>query len=112
MSKENYQKTLKRINLGFTTSAKQCSFAPTIGKLSTKANRAIFAPNKKIKISRIPTRLAIKIFNTQIIPILLYGSEVWGPCVSHDYVTWNKSATERTRVQFFEKGIGMQLDYD
>lgn len=50
--------------------------------------------------------------NTQIIPILLYGSEVWDPCVSHDYVTWNKSATERTRVQSFEKGIGMQLDYD
>ena len=63
--------------LGISMSAKNCSFSPTIEDLSLKANRAIFALNNKIKISKFPRRLAIKLFNSLIIPILLYGSEVW-----------------------------------
>ena len=64
--------------LGFTISAKNCSFQKTIDDLSVKASRAIFAIRSKLKLSQIPVKLAIKIFNAQIVPILLYGSEVWG----------------------------------
>ena len=92
--------------LGFTISANQCSFVPTINDLSTKANRAIYALNNKIKISILPARLAVKIFESQITPILLYGSEVWGPYVAHDYITWDKSATERVHVQFLKRVLG------
>ena len=84
--------------LGITVSAKKCSFLPTIDDLSIKANRAIFALNNKIKISQIPTKLALKIFNTQIVPILLYGAEVWGPYMDYDYVKWDKTKIERTQT--------------
>ena len=70
--------------LGFTISAKNCSFTPAIEDLSIKANRAIFSLNNKIKLSKLPTRLALKIFQSQISPILLYGCEVWGPYMDYD----------------------------
>jgi hypothetical protein len=92
--------------LGITVSAKNCSFSPTIDDLSTKADRAIFALNNKIKISTIPPRLALKIFNAQIAPILLYGSEVWGPYIDYDYLSWDKSRIERTQTQFLKRMLG------
>ena len=46
--------------LGFTISAKNYSFLPTIEDLSLKAERAIYALNTKVKLSKIPTRLAKK----------------------------------------------------
>ena len=63
--------------LGFTIGAKKCSLNKTIIDLSTKAKRVIFALNNKIKLSLIPIKLSIKIMTSQIIPILLYGAEVW-----------------------------------
>ena len=92
--------------LGITVSAKNCSFSPTIDDLSTRANRAIFALNNKIKLSLIPPKLALKIFNAQIAPILLYGSEVWGPYMNYDYVNWDKSKIERTQTQFLKRMLG------
>ena len=56
--------------LGFTIGAKNCSFRNTPIDLSIKAKRAIFTLNNKIKLSLIPIRLALKIFMTQISPIL------------------------------------------
>ena len=67
--------------LGFSIAAKNCSFLGTVEDLSTRANRAIFALNNKIKISKLPVKLALKVFNMQIVPILLYGAEVWGPFI-------------------------------
>jgi hypothetical protein len=92
--------------LGFTISAKNCSFQNTIDDLSVKANRAIFAIKNKIKLSKLPIKLAIKIFNTQIVPILLYGSEVWGPYMDYDYDTWDHSKTERIHTQFLKNVLG------
>ena len=92
--------------LGISVSAKNCSFSPTIDDLSTKAERAMFALNNKIKISTIPPRLALKIFNAQIAPILLYGSEVWGPYMGYDYISWDKSRIERTQTQFLKRMLG------
>ena len=95
--------------LGFTISAKNCSFAPTIDDLTTKANRAIFALNNKIKISKLPIKLALKLFNAQILPILLYGAEVWGPCMDFDYPTWEKGKIERVHTQFLKRLLGCSI---
>ena len=92
--------------LGFTISAKNCSFAPTIDNLALKANRAVFALNNKIKISKLPVRVALKIFNSQIMPILLYGSEVWGPYMDFDYASWDKSKIEQVHTQFLKRAVG------
>ena len=95
--------------LGFTISAKNCSFQSVMDDLSVKANKAIFALKNKIKLSRLPVKLAIKIFKSQIVPILLYGSEVWGPYMNLDYCTWDKTATERVQTQFLKRVLGCNL---
>ena len=92
--------------LGFTISAKNCSFLPTIEDLSIKANRVVYALNNKIKLSKLPTKLALKLFNTLISPILLYGSEVWGPFIDHDFVEWDKTKLEQVHTQFIKRILG------
>ena len=92
--------------LGFIINAKNCSFSPTLDHLCVKANRVIYALNSKIKISKYPIKLALKLFNTLIKPILLYGSEVWGPYTDFDYITWEKSIIERTHTQFLKRVLG------
>ena len=92
--------------LGFTISTKNCSFLPTIDDLSVKANRAIYVLNNKMKLSKLPTRLALKLFMSQIKPILLYGSEVWGPYTDFDYKTWDKNKIERVHTQYLKRILG------
>ena len=95
--------------LGFTIGAKNCSFVNTPIDLSIKAKRAIFALNNKIKLSLLPTRLALKIFMTQISPILLYGCEVWGPYLNYDYYSWENSETEKVFTQFIKRILGCAI---
>ena len=52
--------------LGLSISSKNCNFNPTMDDLSVKANRALFALNNKYKISKLPMKLAIKLFNSLI----------------------------------------------
>ena len=64
--------------LGITTNA-ACNFKDTLSILSSKANRALLALNNSFKIKFLPLKAALKLFDSTITPILLYGSEVWGP---------------------------------
>ena len=95
--------------LGFTISATNCSFLRTIEDLSTRANRAIYALNNKIKISKIPVKLALKIFNSQIMPILLYGSELWGPYLDYDFKELDKTKNEQVQTQFLKRLLGCNV---
>ena len=52
--------------LGFTISAKNCNFQNTIDDLTLKANRVIYAIKNKIKLSKLPIKLAIKIFKSLV----------------------------------------------
>ena len=93
--------------LGFTISAKNCSFKNTIDDLCVKANRALFAIKTKAKLSKLPLKLSLKIFNSQIVPILLYGSEVlWGPFMDYNFETWDNIKTERLHTQFLKQALG------
>ena len=95
--------------LGFTIGAKNCSFTNTPIDLSIKAKRAIFALNNKIKLSFLPIRLALKIFMSQISPILLYGSEIWGPYLESEYSSWDKSETEKVFTQYLKRILGCSI---
>ena len=95
--------------LGFTIGAKNCNFTNMLEDLSIKARRAIFALNNKIKLSLLPTSLAIKIFATQIVPILLYGSEIWGPYSNFDLKNWEKSEIEKVHTQFLKRIMGCDI---
>ena len=96
--------------LGFTISAKNCSFSPTIIDLSTKATRIIYALNNKIKLSKLPTKLALRLFRTLISPVLTYGSEVWGPYSDFNFEEWEKSKIEQVHSQFIKRMLGCNIN--
>ena len=95
--------------LGITISANNCSFSPTIMDLSIKATRVVYALNNKIKLSKLPTKLALTLFNTLISPILIYRSEVWGPYANLDLVKWDKSKIEQVHIQFIKRILGCNV---
>lgn len=95
--------------LGFSISAKNCSFSPSIEDLSIRANRAIYALNNKVKLSKLPTKLALKLFSAQIKPILLYGSEVWCPYMDYDYGDWDKCKIEQVHTQYLKRILGCSV---
>ena len=65
--------------------------------------------NAKIKISRLPIKLVLKVFNTQIKPILLYGAEVWGPYTDFDFPSWDRNKIEMTYTQFQKRALGCNI---
>ena len=95
--------------LGFTVGSKNCSLSNTPIDLSTKAKRAIFALSNKIKLSMLPTKLALKVFSSQIVPILLYGAEVWAPYLNVNFYNWDKNITERAQTQFLKRILGCDI---
>ena len=71
--------------------------------LSIKATRVVYALNNKNKLSKLPTKLALKLFNALISSILLCGSELWGPYANLDLVKWDKSKIEQVNIQFIKR---------
>ena len=59
-----------------------------------------------MKLSKLPVSLAIKIFNSQIVPILLYGSEVWGPYMEKTFENWDETNIERTQTKYLKQVLG------
>ena len=74
-----------------------------ITDVSIKSKRAIFAIKRKIKLLELPIKVTLNIFVTLITPILLYGSEVWGPFTIFDYNSWDISCIERVHTQFLKQ---------
>ena len=81
--------------LGFTITSKNCSFLPTLEDLRIKVKRLIYALNCKIKISRFPIKLALKLFD-----------EVWGPYLDSDFNKWETSKIEMAHTQFLKRVLG------
>ena len=53
-------------------------FKKAIDKQLSAARRALFVLEKKSRILKLPIDLQIELFDKTVLPILLYGSEVWG----------------------------------
>ena len=79
---------------------------PTVEDLSIKATQVVYALNNKIKLSKLPTKLALKLFTALISPILLYGSEVWGPFIDLDFEGWDKFKIQQVHTQFIKRILG------
>ena len=98
-------KTMKY--LGITVNKKNCSFTPAIEVLKNKATRALYALRGKINLNEIPIRLALKLFDSLIKPILLYASEVWEPFLNQDASKWDYDVIEKTYLQFLKRILGV-----
>ena len=72
--------------LGVIISKQNFSFQPNLKELSKKCLKAVFALNSNIKLTQLPVKAAPNIFDAAILPILLYGSEIWEPCLNQDNI--------------------------
>ena len=61
--------------------------------LRDKARRAFYAIKRNIKFD-IPIRIWLKILESVIEPIALYGCEVWGPLTNQNFTKWDKHQIE------------------
>ena len=76
------------------------SFKPAIEALKDKACRAYYAIRRRLYHLKPPVRVWLRIFDSVIAPILLYGSEVWGPVTYPDQSKWDPSPTEIFHLEF------------
>ena len=49
----------------------------------------------------------LKLFDTYISPILLYGSEVWGPYLNINYTNWESTPIEKLHKQYIKRLLGV-----
>ena len=62
-------------------------------QLSEKASHALGSIRKHLNLHHLNPKLAIKIFESIVSPILLYNSEVWGAYLKNDQKRWDNSTT-------------------
>ena len=93
--------------LGITIHKKSCSFTPTLKYFRVKATRALFALRSKINFNNLPIKVALKLFDAIIKPILLYGSEVWEPFMNQDEAKCDQNDIEKTYLQFLKRILGV-----
>jgi hypothetical protein len=74
-------------------------------QLSEKAMHTLYKIRKHIDFHLLPPKIACKIFDGVISPILLYNSEVWGAYIDDDFTKWDKSSTEKTHLKYTANSI-------
>ena len=58
--------------------------------------------NSKINIRFLSVKTLLKLFDSLIFPILLYGSEVLEPYLNHDKEKWDNNPIENVHTQFLK----------
>ena len=93
--------------LGIMINKKNCTFSPAIKALRIKSTRALYAIKSKVNINRLPIKLALKLFDALVKPILLYASEIWEPFLNNDYDKWDNNEIEKVHLQFLKQLLGV-----
>ena len=93
--------------LGIVINKKNCTFTPAINALRIKATRALYAIKAKVNISKLPIKMALKLFDSLIKPILLYASETWEPFLNNNYDKWDHNEIEKVHLQFLKQILGV-----
>ena len=76
--------------------------------LKEKTRRSIFATRRRfLNLSKLPIDVVNKVFDSLFLPILMYGSEVWGVYDKNDFNTRGKDVIERTQVYFCKLFLGV-----
>ena len=76
-------------------------------QLSEKALHAMGSIRRHLNIHHLKPKLAIKIFESIISPILLYNSEIWGAYMKNDFKKWDTSPTEKAHLRFCKIYLGL-----
>ncbi len=75
------------------------SFKLAITELKYKAFRAMYALIGKCRTLGLPIDLQLELFDNIIVPIILYGCEVWGP---QNYIE-----TEKLHLKYLKHILGV-----
>ena len=89
--------------MGITISNKKCSLKGTLLNLGVKANRALFSLKTKLNLMKMPVKLLLKLYDTMILQILLYGAEIWVPSGKDTFESWDKSPTEKEHLSLLKQ---------
>ena len=82
------------------------NFNKAVNDLRDKAMRAFYAIKRNINLD-IPNRA--KIFHAVIVPIALYGCEVWGPLTNQDFIKWDKHPIETLHAEFCKSILKVRI---
>ena len=63
----------------------------------------MYAIASKVPIKGITIKNMLKLFDTCISPILLYGSEVWGPYLNINWTNWESTPIEKLHTQYISQ---------
>ena len=74
------------------------NFNKAANDLREKARRAFYAIKRNVKLD-IPIQIWLKILDSVIEPISLYGCEIWGPLTNQDPEKWDKHQTETLHTE-------------
>ena len=94
--------------LGIIVHKKNCTFTPSLKYLRLKATRAFYALKSKVNVYKLPLKVALKLIDSTIKPILLYCSEVWEPFLNQDADKWDKeNVIEKAYLEFIKQLLGV-----
>ena len=79
------------------------NFTLSLEHLRQKALHAFFSLRRHTDFNKLKPSIACKIFDSKILPILTYNSEVWGAFVKSDFKSWDLSPIEKTHLQFCKR---------
>jgi len=83
------------------------NFASHQIKTKEKALHAFYKITNKIDFRRLKPKLACKLFDSLIRPILTYSCEIWGVYQKHDFEKWDKNPIEKVQLRFCKYFLGV-----
>jgi hypothetical protein len=78
-----------------------------VNDLRDKARRAFYAIKRNIQFN-IPIRIWLKILESVIEPIALFGCEVWGPLSNQVFTKWKKHQIETLHAELCKNILCVQ----
>ena len=105
--REHYVENVSQVNyLGLEINAAG-SFKTSMDLLCIIANKAKYALNNIIKLKNLPVKVALRLFDAVVLPILTYGLEIWALNSTLDHEKWDRSSTERAHLDFLRHILGV-----
>ena len=68
-------KTYKYLGIFFSSNG---NFTVAIKHLVEQAQKAMFSILKRARVLKLPIDIQLQLFHTNVLPVALYGCEVWG----------------------------------
>ena len=106
IGEEKLEQVKKYCYLGLTISSTGL-FDGAITDLTEKARKTYYMLRKSLLKYNPPIKLWLKLFDSILKPILLYGSEVWGTKFKNKLDTWDKSHPELFHLEFCKNILGV-----